>query len=371
LHKAFLNHLRLQVKLYAEEPLLVKEPYPADEQGRAAQKERKGEGEPDMLFVRIMRNGRLEPHIPGSSLKGPLRAYAERIVRTLIPGHACDPFDRIKSCSAKVAVIDPEAQRAGGEAPKEGNGAEGSRAATAYAASCPVCKVFGNAGLRARLSLSDAYLEEGLPIPQPAAAAHQGLTDVPWWWDRRAWGQEVDGPRYLGFRTRIPVDRFTGGVRETGPFNVECWQGKEPFVFQLSLRNFECWQLGLLAFLLRDVNDGYLKIGYGKNSGFGRVRLKPESLTVTYYGSAANDAKKERVRGIGALYEGADRDSYGFYEQDYIDLSLSEGGSEEEATLGVGYESSYKYLKNDIEQIMKGAAAKWAEYVESKRSSSG
>ena len=389
MHKVLLNRFCLQVKIHAEEPLLVKEPSPSDEEGKAAQKRRKEEGEPDMLFVRIARHQRLEPHIPGSSLKGPLRAYAERMVRTIIPGGACDPFDFNNNCSSRIEKISGDGQGTGGDSRFVAGTDDGGERLTAYALSCPVCKVFGNAGLRARLEVDDAYLDLGIEreIPQPAPAIHEGLVDVPWWWDKGAWDKSVSKACYLDFRTRIAVDRFTGGVRETGPFSMEYWKRGEPFVTRFTLRNFECWQIGLLAFLLRDINEGYLKVGYGKSAGFGRIRVEPEYLTVTYYGKAAQSAKKNQLDGVGKLCGEKDRKNYCFDEQDFIELTggiggepqnglpyqktvavereIPAGGQSGEPQNGLPYQKTFAYqAEEEIPEILKKAAEKWIAYAQ-------
>src|SRR5215210_1793784 len=91
MHKRLLNESTFHLTISVEGPLLVK-----------SGTETWDPAIPDMQFVRTRdAQFRETVFIPGSSLKGTLRSYSEKIARTLdVP--CCDPFDQDHSCSAEL-----------------------------------------------------------------------------------------------------------------------------------------------------------------------------------------------------------------------------------------------------------------------------
>jgi CRISPR/Cas system CSM-associated protein Csm3 (group 7 of RAMP superfamily) len=121
---------------------------------------------------------RLPFYVPGTSLRGPFRAQAERIVRSLRPAEAlppataCDPFEMkegkpLTSCSKRL---------------------DATRTDAPYAAACPACKLFGCTGTASRIQFADA------DIPS-SSKPHGAVRSV--------------------YRDMIGIDRFTGGVHLT------------------------------------------------------------------------------------------------------------------------------------------------------------
>ena len=91
MHKRFVNHCTIELTLKPDGPILIKS-------GREGADPTK----PDMEFVDTYYEGRRSIYLPGSSLKGAIRAHAERIVRTVGGDHrppqpgslwASDPLD--------------------------------------------------------------------------------------------------------------------------------------------------------------------------------------------------------------------------------------------------------------------------------------
>ncbi len=74
MHKRFVNHCTIDLTIIPDGPILIKS-------GREGADPTK----PQMEFVETFHNGRPTIYLPGSSLKGAIRAHAERIVRTV--GH--------------------------------------------------------------------------------------------------------------------------------------------------------------------------------------------------------------------------------------------------------------------------------------------
>jgi CRISPR-associated RAMP protein (TIGR02581 family) len=185
-------------------------------------------------------------YVPGTSLRGPFRAQAERIIRTLrdaddqAPVTACDPFEQganntFLSCSKRLE----------------------KEKGILYKEACPACKIFGYAGLASRIIFTDAKIE--------------GL----------------NGPYHSVYRDMIGIDRFTGGVFQGGEqggganmrFHV---LENTTFTTTVTLANFELWHLGLLAYVFRDFHDGLVPIGFGKTKGFGLVTGELTKITLSY-----------------------------------------------------------------------------------------
>lgn len=181
-------------------------------------------------------NQRGLPVISGSSLRGALRARAERIARTLAalrrPKRGscliCDPLVRDTSqpnvsCAARL------------EAKNDGQDSE-----TSEEDLCLACRLFGSSLLGSRLWVRDA-------------SWHGGAVK----WDPRDF---------------LAIDRFTGGGQEGAKFDAAglvqpCFQSG------LVLQNPAGWELGWLALVLRDLAEGQIPLGFGSAKGFGMMKM--------------------------------------------------------------------------------------------------
>jgi CRISPR/Cas system CSM-associated protein Csm3 (group 7 of RAMP superfamily) len=72
MHKRFVNHCTIELIISPCAPMLIK-----------SGKEGADPTKPDMEFVETYHAGGKSIYLPGSSLKGAIRAHAERIVRTV------------------------------------------------------------------------------------------------------------------------------------------------------------------------------------------------------------------------------------------------------------------------------------------------
>ena len=279
--KRRLCEARFKWHLKCDGPLLI-----AD--GRYKQPETRNERDkgkfPDKLFIshddpknfnqesKLADPGKLKYYVPGTSLRGPFRSQAERIIRSLAPEGAtpprtaCDPLDteapedgEPRSCSSRLEKIAREYP---------------------YKHACPACKLFGCTGTASRIQFEDADVK--------------GYNSV--------------------YRDMIGIDRFTGGVY-TGPrgganmrFHV---LENSSFTTTVTVQNFELWQLGLLAYVFRDFEERLVPIGFGKTKGFGLVTGEIQKITLTY--------PKVRCDGmtiphLGCLACAEERSSYGFLD---------------------------------------------------------
>lgn len=252
-----LNQLELTIRCSFDGPFLIRE-------GRFISK-KSGTGEkekyPDSIFisrspenevqrigndpVAICQRNSLEYYIPGSSIRGLLRSHAERIMRSVSPEgelYACDPFDNDKEndsatgCSKRLQNL-PE------------------NATPAYKYACAICRLFGAGGLASRIRFSDGELEDDYKI------------------------RLIDGNA---------IDRFTGGTVSGALFKNQALE-KGAFSFKTTLRNFELWQIGLLAFVFRDLELGRLQLGSGKTKGFGSIKGKIIAGSLSYWKKPEGD----------------------------------------------------------------------------------
>jgi CRISPR-associated RAMP protein (TIGR02581 family) len=200
----------------------------------------------DMSFVRTTHpmTGERTVYLPGSSLKGTIRADCERLARAAKPRGdsrwCCDPFDTRSSCGKR---LEEEWKR---------NTKLKNNVALWHARSCVACRTFGSPHLASRFAIGDAYPINGVVIEQ---------------------------------RDGVAIDRISGAVA-AGPFNYEVVTGGA-FQTNLSLRNFQLWQVGLVAMALRDLSEGRLPLGSGRSKGFGGVSATYIDATVAYPGQTS------------------------------------------------------------------------------------
>ncbi len=246
MHKMLLNSLTLEFTITPDGPILIKSGTTLNAQ--AAEGERAG-SLMEFVSARHPRDGKPTIYLPGSSLKGVIRSYAEQIIRSC--GHfACEPPAVNGGCHDSV--------------PDKASGPE------TYRGLCDACRIFGSTKMAGHFRIADAY---------PRQAVTLGLSDR---------------------RTQVAIDRRSGGVGE-GPFTLEV-STKDNFEAKLELRNFERWQIGLLALVLRDIGAGEVRIGFGKTRGLGKVKLALKALTLSYVPSK-DDALPitQYLYGVGSL----------------------------------------------------------------------
>ena len=276
MHKARYNLLHLCLELSPRGPLLVKAG------GISADPSL-----PDMQFVRTFHPEQGETlYIPGSSLKGVVRSFVEKVLRTLDDSrswrHACPTFaDDPASCARRL-------------------GKEELPSYEIYRHSCGACRIFGHTRLRGRASFTD-FLPRG-----------EVRTEV---------------------RYGVAVSRLSHAVAQ-GPFEMEVAVAGT-FAGQLVLENFELWQLALLALALESMERGLLKVGYGKNRGFGEVSVSVREVRLEEVAAGLDVAV---WRGLGALVNGDEAARYGLSRDDRLDGLPQPSASED---LGIYVRRTY------------------------------
>jgi CRISPR-associated RAMP protein (TIGR02581 family) len=267
--KKMVNSVHIDLDIIPIDPLLIKS-------GQATV------GGTDMSFVRTYRFGENdEPYIPGSSLKGVIRSYAEKICRSLreAPVPVCLPYlkpgdeqqgeNRQASCGLCFEKFKKDQRMT-------------IPSAQVYRLSCPACRLFGSHGFAGRFATSDAYLTEAF---------------------------KASGSHLFEIRDGVAIDRLTGGTAGGAKYDLEVLSRGE-FETTLEIRNFERWQLGLIGLVLRDMDQGLVRVGFGKSRGLGRFRAKITKFLITYYNQEVS-----RLSGLAALCSEAEQGSYGFFSE--------------------------------------------------------
>ncbi|WP_298820651.1 RAMP superfamily CRISPR-associated protein [Chloroflexus sp.] len=304
MHKATFLEGRIQLNIQPAGPILIK----AGETGGA------DPTLPDMEFVRSL--GRV--YIPGSSLKGVIRAQCERICRSLdgpsrydiarqrrlsndfIPPLADNPLlDR--SCYQEYQRDGDDMRFSCGIYFEELRNEERDLAqntAVIYRRSSLVSQIFGHTSLASRVRFADAYPVGEITIEE---------------------------------RNGVAIDRIYGSVAH-GPFNYETVVAGS-FQTQITFKNLTLAQLALLGLALRDLAEGRIGIGFGKSRGLGRVNIRFDGLRIYYPTCEVTNntlhllngttvAPANRLVGLGALCLDQRFQAYGLppAEVDQVDL---------------------------------------------------
>jgi CRISPR/Cas system CSM-associated protein Csm3 (group 7 of RAMP superfamily) len=272
MHKRFVNHCTIDLTLIPDGPILIK-----------SGKEGADPTKPDMEFVETYHAGGKSIYLPGSSLKGAIRAHAERIIRTIgtdkrpTNGNALwasNPLNR-----DELKYLDSI-----------------SDSKDIYRLSSFTDQIFGNTSIASRLRIEDAH-----PIDKKQLKIQE--------------------------RNGVAIDRVFGSVA-VGPFNYQvCTAGE--FRTKIHLKNFSLAQLGLIGLVLRDLNDGWFGIGFAKSRGLGTVTVKYNSAVVQYPGCVLDETSNQiqqivksgrwghtSLLGAGEFLDAEESANYGFPNSD-------------------------------------------------------
>lgn len=159
------------------------------------------------------------PYLPVSSFRGVMRSQAERIIRTL-GGRCCSTDDPCESIFDK------------GDLSKL----------------CLACQIFGASGWKTVINIHDF---------EPADKGKETKQDF------------------------VAIDRFHGGGKDGAKFDATHFERPEfngAITFSPRMENNGLdWGKGLLALVLRDMQEGDMAFGYGANKGYGGL----ESALIT------------------------------------------------------------------------------------------
>ena len=311
MHKKFVNHCTIDLTIIPDGPILIK-----------SGKEGADPTKPDMEFVETYHAGGRTIYLPGSSLKGAIRAHAERIVRTVgdekpntknLPW-ANDPlndkYDYLKNIKSSSDI---------------------------YKLSSFTDQMFGNTSIASRIRIEDAYPDKSKPLKT----------------------EERNG---------VAIDRVFGSVA-VGPFNYQvCTAGE--FKTKLHLKNFTLAQLGLIGLVLRDLNDGWFGLGFAKSRGLGTVEIKLNQAVVQYPGCILSEDKKEicafgtnkkwrntHLLGVGEFLTEDDAKLYSFPHKDSQDSPVAA----QEMELGFGVQLTWK--EGTVNDLFERSVRSWSQLL--------
>jgi CRISPR/Cas system CSM-associated protein Csm3 (group 7 of RAMP superfamily) len=192
---------------------------------------------------------------------------------------------------------------------------------------CPICRLFGHTVMASHAWFADAY-----PTPDTLDAVNDT--------------EERDG---------VAIDRVSGAVA-VGPFQLEVVT-RGMFQTQLTVRNFQLWQVGLLALALRDMGAGRVPIGFAKSRGLGRVSLTYRKLEISYpgqFGQASDLDFGAQLCGVTAFDIEED---YGFFPETPLSFPVPR---QVEADWG---RATVTIEGQEVETLLKATVQPWAQYV--------
>ena len=311
MHKRFVNHCTIDLTISPCGPILIK-----------SGKEGADPTKPDMEFVETYHQGGRSIYLPGSSLKGAIRAHAERIVRTV-------GSDKPSNSSGQIWASDPLDRNMFKDLEKEKDSRQ------VYRLSSFTAQMFGSTAIASRIRIEDAY-----PVDRTQLKIEE--------------------------RNGVAIDRVFGSVA-VGPFNYQvCTAGE--FRTKIHLKNFTLAQLGLIGLVLRDLNDGWFGLGFAKSRGMGLVEAKLNSAVVQYPGCVLEENSikaiashqqwnKTMLLGAGEFLDDAEASRYGFPKPDQQETPVAGA----EMPLGFGVELTWP--NEQVTDLFTHAVKSWSQVL--------
>ena len=226
------NELNIKFRILAKSPLLIKESL-----GKNA------DSDNEIAWL-IKEAGREEgnPYIPGSTLKGLFREKFTSIYYDYLK------FDQDKFTEEIAGIEGNIFDNYMKEMEKLVNSGE-IKTEAVYEKSLESEKLFGSKVLKGRFWTSDALMEG-------------------------EYKQENKKTRSI-----TPIDRFTGGA--VVPLLFEYVDND--FIFDMKIKNITKDELKYLMFIIRDSQNGEIRVGSSKTRGFGEIEFVVENLTFKDY----------------------------------------------------------------------------------------
>jgi CRISPR/Cas system CSM-associated protein Csm3 (group 7 of RAMP superfamily) len=310
MHKRFVNHCTIDLTIIPDGPILIK-----------SGKEGADPTKPDMEFVETYHAGGSSIYLPGSSLKGAIRAHAERIVRTV--------GKETRTNSSLPWANDPLNDKY--EYLKDKSSSD------IYKLSSFTDQIFGNTSIASRLRIEDAYPDKSIPLK-------------------------------LEERNGVAIDRVFGSTIPGALFNYQvCTSGQ--FRTKIHLKNFTLGQLGLIGLVLRDLNDGWFGLGFAKSRGLGTVEVKLNQAVVQYPGCILSEDKQilavgsqkqwphTYLLGAGEFLSPQEAQLYGFPTPDHQDTPVAA----QEMDLGFGVELTWR--EGTVHDLFERGVRSWSKLL--------
>lgn len=244
----------------------------------------RGEGaQPTASDLPVLVGADARPFIPGSSLRGVVRAHVERIVRTVEPWQPGQPREGRGACNPtsepEWCIPDPEMRKMKEDYQKLPKGfalPDEWLARQIRNRICRVCQSFGSPWLASRIRILD------LPL-------------VP------------DSPGRIERRDGVAIDRDLETVQHKYDFEVV--PSGTAFQLHVIAENLSAAERGLLWLGLRELRDGGLSVGGFKGRGLGQVQVDDLSLVGIREGDRAA-LKQYLLRGTLSPVDEAEADGW-------------------------------------------------------------
>lgn len=246
----------------------------------------RGEGaQPSASDLPVLLSADARPFIPGSSLRGVVRAYVERVVRTVEPWQptpttpyregrgACNPLNEQEWCIAKPKMDELKEDY---KKLKDFARPDEWLARQIQNRICRVCQSFGSPWLASRIRISD------LPFAS-------------------------DSPPRIERRDGVAIDRDTETVQQKYDFEVV--PGGSAFQLHVVAENLTVEERGLLWLGLRELRDGGLSVGGFKGRGLGQVVVEDLAVMALREGDRAA-LKQYLLRGTLSRMDEAEADGW-------------------------------------------------------------
>jgi CRISPR/Cas system CSM-associated protein Csm3 (group 7 of RAMP superfamily) len=265
-----LNRIRIDLSITPQGPVLIR----SGRQGVDPTR-------PDLEWVRTWLGDQRTVYLPGSSLKGVIRAHAERLLTT------------------EGVAITPTFTKPGKGAPNQKTPGD-----EAFRKTCPLGRTFGTLGLKGRVSVSDFI---------PGGHAAPGSPEQE---------EQLRLANRTEQRNGVGIDRLLGSVSGGALFDQEVVVAGR-FDGQLFFRNVQLYQLALLLLVLRDLDEGYVQVGSGTSRGNGWVSAQIRRLAIESRTAAGSAGK---LLGVGRLTP--EPEAYGLFPGDEVDVPAGAGATE-------------------------------------------
>jgi CRISPR-associated RAMP protein (TIGR02581 family) len=216
---------------------------------------------PTATDLPVIKDAYGKPFIPGSSLRGAVRAYVERIVRTFEP-QAGNGKGAANPVNSSEWAIPPDQKKKLAE--------RDDYEEQVYARSCRVERVFGSPWLASRVRFTDLTLIE----------------------------RENQLPIEPELRDAVAIDREKESV--ANKYDFEAMPAGVRFQFELIAENLNDEELGLVLLGVRALEQGEILIGGFKGRGLGHIALE----NAQYEWIDRNNLKDYLINGaVGVLDE--------------------------------------------------------------------
>lgn len=312
MHKRYVNQCTITLTITPDGPILIKSGVEGADPTKA-----------DMEFVETYNKLGKTIYLPGSSLKGAIRAHAERIVRTV-------GKDKRPNNPQDLWANDPLNDDYKYLEKKTSN--------DVYRLSSFTDQMFGNTSIASRLRIEDAY---------------------------------PDNPKLLKIEERngVAIDRVYGSAMAGALFNYQvCTAGS--FATKIHLKNFTLAQLGLIGLVLRDLNEGWFGIGFAKSRGMGTVEVDYTEAVVQYPGCVLQNHQiqllgsqktwdQTMLLGVGEFLDTDECSRYGFPADDKQDTKVDA----QPMDLGLGVQLTWQRYEG-VKDLFTSSVKAWKKKVE-------